>query len=245
MFLNLNSTMKKLLFSILLFSFSATVVAQTKAKKSSLFIGLGPSFPIGDFSSKNSADDKAGLAATGFYFDLGYQYQVAKNVGVITMFKWKIHGISKDALRYSLPTGSGGSLSVNTTTWKAGSILAGLTQRIPFSKSEKLSLEFREVAGVQFTSSPELNVSYSIPGLGSSSSKQESQSGTSFAYLLGLGFKYQINNTLGLRLLGDYNDSNVNFKQFTVNSGGNTITVPSSKQKTGTIDVGLGLTIGL
>ena len=237
--------MKKLLLSALLLSCSFTILAQSGAKKSSLFIGLGPSIPIGDFSSKDAGDEKAGLAATGFYIDLGYQYQFSKIVGAIGMLKGKTHGIAKEALQYSLPDGSGGSMSVSTTSWKMGSVLGGLTQTFALSKNENFAIEFREAAGVQFTSSPELNVSYNIPGIGSSSGKQESQSATSFTYLLGLAFKCQLNSNLGLKLYGDFNNSNVNFKEFTVNSGGTKVTVPSSKQNTGTIDLGLGLTIGL
>lgn len=237
--------MKKRLLSALLLFCSVTTFAQSTAKKSSIFIGLGPSIPIGDFASKNSSDEKDGLATTGFYFDLGYQYQFSKNVGAIAIFKWKTHGIAKEALRYAVPDGSGGRLSINAGSWKTASVLGGVIQTFALSKSENFKIEFREAAGIQFTSTPELDVNYNIPGVGSSSGKQESQSAKSFAYLLGMAFKYQLSSTLGLRLYGDFNNSNANFKAFTVNSGGTTVTVPSSKQKTGTIDVGLGLTIGL
>ncbi|TKC10015.1 hypothetical protein FA048_07345 [Pedobacter polaris] len=234
--------MKKLLLSVLLLSSSITTFAQNNFKKSSAFIELGPSIPTGDFASKVASDEKAGLATTGFYFDLGYQYQFSKNVGAIAMFNWRINGIDKQALNYSLPTGSGGSMSVTTTTWRMASILGGLNQSFPLIKNEKLSIEFRELAGVQFSSSPEINVSYNIPGVGSSSGKQESSNATSFSYLLGLGFKYKLSNSLGLRLNADYHSSN---PKFTV------ITYPAdapvehkSEQKISTINVGVGLVIG-
>jgi hypothetical protein len=236
--------MKKLLLSILLLSSSLIIFAQSPVNKSTVFIGLGPSFPIGDFSAKDASDEKSGLAATGFYFDLGYQYQFTENFGAIGMYKWKTHGIAKGTLNYAVPTGSGGSASVHTTNWKMGAILAGVTQTFALSQNEKFSIAFREVAGVQFTSTPALNISYNIPGIGNSSSNQESQSATSFAYLLGIGFKYQLDQTLGLKVYADLNNANVEFKEFTVNSGAATVTAPSSKQKTGTIDLGLGLTIG-
>lgn len=233
---------KSIFFLVALFAYCSSY-SQTIDKKSSVFIGLGPSIPIGDFSSKDASDEKSGLAATGFYFDLGYQYQFSQNFGAIAMFKWKTHGIAKEALSFELPDGSGGSASISATTWRMGSALAGLTQVFPL-KNERFSVEFRELAGVQFTSSPEVNFSFNIPDFGSISSKQESQSATSFAYLVGLGFKYQINNKLGLRLYGDFNNSTVNFKEYTVGSGETAITAPSSKQNTGNIDVGLGLVIG-
>jgi hypothetical protein len=237
--------MKKVLLSILLLSASLTTFSQSTLDKSSVFIGLGPSMPIGDFSSKEATDEKAGLAALGFYFDLGYQFKFSKNVGAIGIFKGKTYGISKDALKYALPNGSGGSMSVEASTWKMGSILAGLTQDVSLFKSEFVTLELREAAGVQFTSTPEINVRYNIPGIGSSTNNQQSQSAASFTYLLGLGFRYQLNNHLGLKLYGDFNTSQVKFKDIMVVSGGTTTVVSSSQQTTGTIDVGLGLTIGL
>jgi opacity protein-like surface antigen len=237
--------MKKLLLSAFLLSSTLGVFAQTTAKKSSLAIGLGPSFAVGDFSSKTASDESAGLAITGFFIDLGYQYQFSKNVGSITLFKGKIHAIDKNAFGYTVPTGSGGSVKFDATSWKIGSILSGLTQTFPLSSGGTFSVEFRELAGVQFTSSPELNINYNIPGLGSYSGTQESQSAKSFAYLVGLGFKYQISNGLGLKLFGDYNNSNVTFKQFTITSGATTTTLPESKQNTGTINAGVGLVIEL
>lgn len=237
--------MKRLLFSALLLFCSVSIFAQSSVKKSSLYIGLGPSFPVGDFSLKKASDERSGLAATGFYVDLGYQYQLSKMVGVIAVLKGKIHGIAKDALNYSLPDGSGGSMSISTTSWKTGTVLGGLTQTFALSKNKNFAIEFREAAGVQFTSSPEVNVSYNIPGIGSSSGNQEPQSATSFAYMAGLAFKYKLNNNLGLKLYGDFNNSNVSFKGYTATAYGTTIAVPPNKQKTGTVDVGLGLTIGL
>ena len=236
--------MKQLFLTILLLSCASLAFSQSTEKKSSIFIGLGPSIPVGDFSSKNASDDKDGLAATGFHVDLGYQYQFLKNVGAIAMINGRTCGVAKDALFYSLPDGSGGSASTSATTWRMASVLAGLTQTFALSKDEAFSIEFREAAGIQFTSSPEVGVNFTIPGFGSASAELESQSATSFAYLLGLGFKYQLSSNLGLKLYGDFNNSNAKFKEYTVNNGGTAVTAPASNQKTGTIDLGLGLIIG-
>jgi hypothetical protein len=237
--------MKKLLIFTLLLSSALTTFSQSTYNKSSVFIGLGPSIPIGDFSSKSATDEKAGLAAVGFQLDLGYQYRFSKYLGAIAMFKGRIHGLGKEALNYSLPTGSGGSLSVDATTWKTGAILAGLTQYIPLSKNDLFTLEFREAAGVQITASPEVDVQYNIAGSQTPNGHQRSESATSFAYVLGLGFRYQFNSRLGLKIYGDFNNSNVRFEDVTIHTGDSTPLVAPNKQKTGTVDVGLGLTIGL
>ena len=237
--------MKKLSLFILLISSAFTTFAQTTFDKSSVFIGLGQSIPMGDFSLKDPTNEKAGLAAVGGHLDLGYQLRFSKNVGAIAMFKGRIYGISKESLNYALPTGSGGSLAVDASTWKMGAVLVGLAQFIPPSNNELFTLEFREAAGVQFTSSPSVDVNYNITGLQTVSASQESESASSFAYLLGLGFRYQISNHLGVKIYGDFNNSNVKFKDITIITGATTSTELESRQKTGSIDVGVGLTIGL
>lgn len=237
--------MKKLLIITLLLSASLTTFSQSNYTKSSVFIGLGPSIPIGDFGIKNANDEKAGLAAVGFQLDLGYQYKFSKYVGAIAMLKGRIHGLAKEALNYSLPTGSGGSLSVDATTWKTGAVLAGLTQYIPLIKNDLFTIEFREAAGLQITASPEVDAKFNIPGVESVNANQPSESATSFAYVLGLGFHYQLNSHLGLKIYGDFNNSNVKFEDISVLIGSSTPVVRPNTQKTGTIDVGVGLTIGL
>jgi hypothetical protein len=161
------------------------------------------------------------------------------------MFKGRIHGLAKEALNYSLPTGSGGSVSVDASIWKTGAVLAGLTQYIPLAKNNLFTLEFREAAGVQITGTPEVDARFNIPDLESVNVNQPSESAASFAYVLGLGFHYQLNSRLGLKIYGDFNNSNVKFEDVTVLFGSSTPLVLPNKQKTGTVDVGVGLTIGL
>jgi len=234
----------KLLISILLITYCSTTFAQSNAHKSSIFIGLGPSVTIGDFGNKESRDQNAGLAATGFYIDLGYQNQFSKIVGALVMLKGKSHTIANQYLRYYIPDNSGGSLGLKSNNWKMGSVLAGLTQKFALSKNEVFSIEFREAAGVQFTSSPEIELLGSLSELAPEFVKQESQLVSSFAYLVGLGFKYQLNRSLGLKAYGDFNSSNAKFKEYTVKNGNNTFTVPPSEQQIQTIDYGLSFIIG-
>ena len=234
--------MKKLISSLLFLVISLASFAQSSNKKSSVFVNLGASIPVGDFALKDMYDEKSGLATTGFYFDLGYQYQFEKNFGAIAMFNWKVNGIDKQALNYTLPTGSGGSSSVSATPWKMSSFLAGFTQDLPLTKNDKLSLVFRELAGVQFTSSPEINYSYSIPGVGASSSQQESSNSTAFSYLLGMGFKYKLSDKLALKLNGDYHSSTPKFMITTYPA--DAPVEQEVKQNVSTFNVGVGLVIG-
>lgn len=234
--------MKNLTLSFLLLLLSSvSVFAQTSSKKSSIFIDLGASFPTGDFNAKNVADEKAGLATTGFFIDLGYQYQFSKSIGAIAMFGWKTNGIDKNSLNYSLPTGSGGSMSINAEAWQMANVLAGLTQSISLTKNEKFFLEFRELAGVQFSSSPEINFNYSIPGIGSGSNKQEKSNASSFIFLLGTGFKYMLSDKIGLKLSADYMSSNPKFMVITYPA--DAPVEHQSEQKISSLNIGAGLVL--
>jgi len=231
--------MKKNLFLVVFVLFYLQSSAQNSSK-SSLDITLGASFPTGNFAGKNLFGEDDGLAKTGAFMELSYRNQFSKVLGFAAALKGSLYGI--DASGFSLPSGTGASSQINTTTWKTGTVLGGIYQLIPLSNNQKFSLEFRELAGIQFSSSPEMTINATIPGVGSMSGKQESASSTSFAYALAAGFRYQLNNSLGLKIFTDYNSSSAKFGSINVSSGGTTAQ-ESSNQKITVVNVGVGLNI--
>lgn len=210
--------------------------------KSFIGITLGPSFPTGDFKSKDPANDKSGLANVGAFVDINYSYQFSKFVGITAALKGSINSV--DISGSQMPSGAGGSMQVNATSWKTGAVLAGIYQTIPLSANEKLSLEFRELLGVQSTKSPEMNASIFIPGFGNFNAMQSSANTTSFVYSLGGGFRYQLNEKIGLKLFADYSSSKAKFDDIMISSGTETETV-SNSQKINSVGLGIGLVIRL
>lgn len=231
--------MKKILLLSMLLAFYLQAMAQSR---SSISIAVGPSFPIGDFGSKNIANTESGLAAVGGFAAISYNYQFSNFFGVTASIKGSIHGIDKNALNsYSLPTGSGASLTLETTPWKFANIMGGMYQTIPVTNDEKLVLQIKELVGMQLNNSPEVKSTGYIPGIGSLNGIMKSESSTSFTYLFGLGFKYNLNKGLGLLLFGEYAGTN---PKFTVT------TYPADapvKQKmaqgVSVVDLGIGLNI--
>lgn len=236
--------MKKIIFFLCaLFGFF-NLSAQTSNPKSFIGISIGPSFPVGDFANKNAYDVNSGLASIGGFLNINYGYKFSDNFGVIAILRGSIHGVDSQTLKnsYSLPDGSGGSLSFEAGTWKSGGLLVGLFQGFPLNDSKNLVFELKGALGVQRTSSPSLKIRGNIPGFNTFEGKQESISATSFAYLLGVGFNYGLGNNLTLKFHGDYSSSNPNFKNVVLNTSSDTQT--NSQQNTGTIDVGVGLALG-
>jgi hypothetical protein len=208
--------------------------------KSTISISLGPSFPIGKFALKDMSDEESGLAKIGGFLDLSYGYQLSKYLGITAALKGSVHGI--DFSSYAVPSGVGASSQTTTTTWKTGAILVGLSQVFPLSEDGKFKFELRELAGIQSTKSPEVNVSINVPGIGNMNSKQESAKATSFAYALGAGFSYSVDRAIGLKLFADYGASNPKF-DVSASSGTNT-TQQESAQRINMVNLGVGLTIG-
>lgn len=231
--------MKKISLLSLLFFFYFSSFSQDR--KSSLSIAFGPSFPIGDFADRNSSNEKAGLAKTGAFVDLGYQYAMTKNFGLAAALKGSIYGV--DMSSYQMPTGVGASMQVETTTWKTGAILAGVYQEFPISPNGKLSLGFRELIGVQFTRSPEVKINITVPGMGVLNGDQQPANATSFAYALAGGLKYQFNPGLGLKLFADYSGTLAKF-EVTGSAGGTAIQPQETDQRIDAVGLGVGLVIG-
>ena len=232
---------RKIFILSLISVISFNVYAQNFKKESSLTIAIGPSFPLGEFADKDLYNEKDGLASVGGYASIAYGYQFSRFFGAIASIDGRIHGVDKDALKaYTLPTGSGASMSLETSTWRFLRIMTGISQTVPITKNEKLALEIKELIGIQFSNSPEVQTSGFIPGVGSLNNVEESQSVNSFAFGLGLGFKYKLGDNLGLKFFGEYQGANPSFK-YNYDDVSKTYEV---KQQTSAFNAGLGISFG-
>ncbi|WP_316803410.1 outer membrane beta-barrel protein [Pedobacter nototheniae] len=236
--------MKRIIFFLCVWLGFLNLSAQTTNQKSFIGISVGPSFPVGDFANKSVSNENSGLATTGGFLNLNYGYRFSNNFGAIAILRGSIYGVDSQSLKnnYSLPDGSGGSISFDAGTWKTGAVMVGLFQGISLGTNKDFVLEARGAIGVQRTSSPSLKIKGSITGFGTFEGEQKSVSATAFAYLVGLGLNYGLGNNLSLKLHGDYSGSNPKFQDITASSyaAGTKIT---SKQNINTIDVGVGLAL--
>lgn len=235
--------MKKILLLSLISFVYFNVNAQTITHKSSIGITVGPSFPLGDFGSKDLGNSQSALAKVGGFLGIDYSYRFSKYFGAIVSAQGRIHGVDEKALAaYAVPEGTGASLSITTSTWRMGAIMAGVFQVVPLTKDEKLNLEVRALGGYQSTSSPKMDVKISIPGMGSFQSTQESESVGSFAYVVGAGLKYSLSPSIALKLSGDYNGAQPKFTVTTYPA--DAPVTQKVKQSVGAFNVGVGLAIG-
>lgn len=147
--------MKKLLVLCLALLISSVLTAQgsrnTVAKKSFLNFHAGPSFPLGDFSSSNPANDEAGLAKTGFTTGINYGYRINQGLGVEAAFFYNQYATNDVKMVIDLGDGTE-TLTMSAGAWK----LYGLTlgPSLNFSPGKNMSAGIHVMGGFSSVRAP-------------------------------------------------------------------------------------------
>ncbi|MBS1533962.1 MAG: hypothetical protein JST78_02710 [Bacteroidetes bacterium] len=202
-------------------------------------ISIGPSIPIGDFASKDGANDSAGFAKTGAIFDISFAYKLGKNLGISALLRGQSNSFDNSAFASELAKQVGGSWTVDSESWKIGGLMVGGYGSYPISS--KVSFDLKAMIGFLRASSPELFVTLDGSG-GSVWVKQESKSATSFSYLISTGFKFDVGKKIYLLTNLDYLGSKPEFSNVVVtNSSGSNPTKNTWSQNFGTLNLGIGV----
>lgn len=147
--------MKKLLVLCLALLVSSVLTAQgsrnTVAKKSFLTFHAGPSFPLGDFSSSNPANDEAGLAKTGFTTGINYGYRINQGLGVEAAIFYNQYATNDVKMVIDLGDGTE-TLTMSAGAWK----LYGLTlgPSLNFSPGKNMSAGIHVMGGFSSVRAP-------------------------------------------------------------------------------------------
>jgi opacity protein-like surface antigen len=147
--------MKKLLMMAFALLFSGTMLAQgskvNEDNKSFIAFHGGPSFPIGDFSSRNFNNSNAGFAKTGFNINLDYAYLFTKSIGVTASLFVNKYDINDADLNVK-PAGSEGFIPVNLDHWQFYGITAGPVYSINVGKN--IFTDIKVMGGVVNANAP-------------------------------------------------------------------------------------------
>jgi hypothetical protein len=172
--------------------------------KGYISLSAGPSFPTGDFGSKDVNNESAGLANTGAIFDLTFAQKFGKNLGMTLMLRGQANGVDTEPLVNELiAEAPDASWSAEADTWGIGGFLGGLYGSFPLGANGKVTFDIRSMIGYINAKSPEITVS----AYSSSNSiwvQTQSADAGAFAYLLGAGLKFGIGKRLGILLNFDY-----------------------------------------
>jgi hypothetical protein len=213
-------------------------------EKGFIGVSIGPSIPLGDLASKNPNNDAAGWANTGAIFEISFAYKLGGgNFGVTALLRGQANPYDAQALADELANQvTGVNWTVETTAWGIGGLMFGGFGSFPIS--EKASFDTRAMIGFLSTTSPEITSTISGPG-GTAWFKRGSTDASSFAYLIGAGFKFDVRRKLYLLTNLDYLSTNPEFRnvETTTSLGTRVKSTWSQSMKTLNLSIGIALKI--
>ncbi|HSN60889.1 MAG TPA: hypothetical protein VLR49_08140 [Ferruginibacter sp.] len=151
--------MKKLLLMAFALLVSGTMLGQgSKAKsdsKSFLAFHGGPSFPVGDFGSKDiNTNENAGLAKNGFTLNLGYGYNIKKNVGIAAGIFYNNYSVDKASMVIMFD-GAGEAIDLELDHWQFYGIAAG--PMFTMHLNNNIAADLRIMGGISNANSPKIS----------------------------------------------------------------------------------------
>ena len=203
-------------------------------------INIGPSIPIGDFASGDENKEKAGFAKTGFFADLSFGYKLGNIFGIGATVRTQSNSYDSQSIEDILNLVDPSIMTkITADPWKCSGLLAGLYGSVPI-KEGKTTFDFRSQIGFMDCRTPAITMSLSAFGF-SESFSMGSSSSTSFAYLLGAGFKFDVSSKICINTGIDYVGTSPEFKIQDFDTGETT----TYSQPISTINIGVGAGIRL
>ena len=205
--------MRKILILLVCTPVSLFTFSQNKNAKQSLSIGIGPSFPLGDFGSKDLNDNGAGFAGIGQALNIDYFLPFSKNFGLIVSATGQRNPVNKKKLEESfnefifspahfdfggvigpvlVPVVKYEHWNFEKGTWWGGNVMAGIQMS---SEPDHYGVNFysRVQFGAQYVSMPEFQGKSETDTLIATYSQTTSH-GIGFAYSFSAGMNYSLNN---------------------------------------------------
>lgn len=204
-------------------------------------VSAGPSFPNGDFGSKDVNNSAAGFATTGAIFDLTFAQKFGKTIGMTLMLRGQANGVDTDPLVNELIVEApDASWSAEADTWGIGGFLGGLYGSIPMGASGKVTFDTRAMIGYLNATSPQITLYGDFQGT-TFWVNTESASAGAFAYLLGAGFRFNLGNHFCILTNLDYLGAKPEFYEVATTTSVIDLSTNTYQQKFGTVNVGAGI----
>lgn len=219
----------------LLFGLSRFGEAQLMKDNGQLSFSVGPSFPVGQFASKDILSDKAGIASTGGAVSFSYTRLFKGRIGMSVSLTGQINPLDKhsmersfDQLKMSSPmvvwgTGTGeptmpppnGTTYPNwkfkNSSWKMVAFLAGGYGEFK-TNSSKIAIISKARIGLVYASSPKIDGS-SVTDSTNVHVTQSGKSAFGFGYSLDGGVKIKLSNKIYFHTTLEYfGTNNITFK---------------------------------
>lgn len=229
---------KKIVCSLLFVAMVWHLHAQNQ--KGYISISLGPSLPTGDFASTNYNNNEAGWSKTGAVIDIAFTHKFSQSHwGIAAMLRGQTNPLDAQGIADEVASQVPGVLiTVTTTNWQIGSLWLGTYGSFPFS--EKAAFDTRAMIGFLRVTAPEITTT-AITAFGSEWIKQSSSTTSTFGYLLGAGFRFDLGEKLSFLTQADYMSSKPKFKDVETTSSMGDYEKETKSQKIQTVNVSIGL----
>jgi hypothetical protein len=204
---------------IFIFTLSFFVIqcshSQSISDKNTLSIWVGPSFPLGNFSSTDPSNYSSGYANPGGSAILSFEHKVKKELGLVVMIYGERNGLNTSALAAQFentgffagyvpgPPRYYPNWTIDKNSWYLESVLAGVSEEIPLEKNNDISFIAKGLIGIAYGQSPRLNAK-SRSDTSYTTITQNGASAFGFSYLLMAGVKCRLNSKIQLLVTVDY-----------------------------------------
>ena len=235
--------MKKLITTVIVI-ISCIMYSYAQGQKGYIGISAGPNLPVGEYASTDFSSDAAGWAKLGVNIDISFAYQFGEgNLGIAALLRGQVNPTDAQAMEdFYNNSFSGANWTVNGESWKLGGLLLGGYGSFPIS--EKTSFDTRVMAGFLNSALPSFTVTATNDG-STGWYKHESVTAISFAYLAGVGLKFDISPKLYLLTNVDYWASNPKFKDVKITASDGTTSTDSFEPGIGSFSVSVGIALKL
>jgi opacity protein-like surface antigen len=243
--------------------------ANAQIEKWNLSASVGASLPVGKFGSKNIYDSTASFAELGPAINISLDYNLTKHFGLALLLTGQQNNVDTKSIDKKWEEASPGTrVTATSNNWQIGKIMAGGFISLSLDKHKKFYFTARVMAGALKTNALKFSLfqtnnltdSFSLNNPPTTSNVSEMKTlNWAFAYLAGVGVKYNVNKKVYLLSNFDYSGTSLRFQDVyysTTNSiGGGVlhvvgtgtppatpsgITVPYPKQSFTTINICVG-----
>jgi hypothetical protein len=209
--------------------------------KGYIALSAGPSFPTGDFGSKDADNESAGFANTGAIFDLTFAQKFGKTFGLTLMLRGQVNDVDTEPLVDELiMEAPDATWSAEADSWGIGGFMAGLYGSLPMGPSGKVTFDTRALVGVIDATVPQITIYGDYLGTQFWVHTESAHAGA-FAYLMGAGFRFNLGNHFCILTNLDYLGSTPEFEDVTTRTSIGGYSSNTYQQKFGTVNVGVGI----
>ncbi len=233
--------MRKIFFIVFLIGL---MVSGLFSQRSYLGLSFGASLPSEEFAKKSLAED-GGYALPGFVIEFSGAYVFDYYFGIAGSFTFSSNPPDRDQLEKDLIdaiTGPGPvppnieQVIFNQGSWMYSNLMAGPFLTVPIGF---INLDFRALAGLSILLSPPWELT--VRTAEETYFTKRSGSTAGFAYMLGTGIRFNINDHYALRISGDYFHSKPTFSIDEDSAAGSAAGKSTYDMSVGTINLNVGI----